>query len=131
MISTTPEAKAMKATLDILIEGAVHSDLTLLDKIYHDDMTILMLAPDGSLHMNDKPAFMNFVKTAMDNAEPNTWAKYHSVTTDGNKGHIFLNRRNGLMGPERNITLSIDFLFEDNRWQITREVIVFGEETGA
>lgn len=131
MISTTPEAVALKATLDELINGAVHSDLAALDKIYHDDMKILMLAPDGSLHVNDKPAFMKFVKTAMDDATPNTWAKYHSITTDGNTGHIFLSRRNGLMGAEREITLSIDFVFEDKRWQITREVIVFGNETGA
>lgn len=132
MISTDPKAVTLKAALDSLIHAASHSDVDMLDRIYHQDMKILMLTPDGSLNVSDKAAFMDFIKAAMGGEDkPNTWAKYHSVSVEGDTGHIFLSRRNNLMGAERHITLSIDFVFEDDRWQITREVIVVGAETGA
>ena len=37
--------------------------------------------------------------------------------------HVIISRKNNLSGRDQILLLSIDLIFEDNRWQVIREVI--------
>ena len=54
--------------------------------------------------------------------EDNMWSKIHSLTVSGDRGHVLISRKIPLGGPKMHIELSIDFVFEDDRWQVMREV---------
>lgn len=122
--SDSPQATEVKAALDELIASASASEFDILDRIYHDNMQIFMLGEDGEVQRNDKAGFIRHVTESTEAAiEPNIWAKYHSVEANETQGHVVISRRVNLTGSEKIVTLSIDFVHEDGRWQITREII--------
>lgn len=128
MIMTTdhPQVAAVKATLDDLINGVSGHTLDVLERTYHVDMQIYMMQGSETLVRNDKPGFMAHIATVMGEStgDHNVWARYHLVEANDEKAHILISRKNNLTGKEEIITLSIDFVFEDGRWQIIREVIL-------
>lgn len=125
MTPNSTQAKVIKETLDNLIHSASNAQLSVLETLYHENMTIHMLDETSDLHQMGKRDFIDFLKlSTKDGDTPGTWAKYHLVEADEKNGHVLISRKVNLgSGKERNITLSIDFVFEDERWQITREVI--------
>ncbi len=131
-MTMTPEhanAAAVKATLDDLIGGVSGHAFDVLDRIYHRDMRTYLLADGGVLMQNDKSGFMEHVKSAMtEMGDPNPWADYHLVEADDTRGHILISRKNNVTNRKQLVTLSIDFVLEDGRWQITREVIMTRNE---
>jgi hypothetical protein len=124
MIKDSPQAAEVQAALNKLIHDVSAKQYDILDQIYHDDMRIYMLAGSSELQPIGKPQFIAHIIQATDAQQaPNTWAKYHLVEADDTHGHVVISRKVKLTGEEQLITLSIDFIFEDSRWQITREVI--------
>lgn len=116
---------AVRQAIDELIQTATGYDTAVLDRIYHDDMIVIMVDHKDNLSTANKEAFINLfaIKRAAGDPPMNTWAKYHHITVDGNKAHVLLARKNDLSGENMHLTLSIDLVFEDNRWQVIREVI--------
>jgi hypothetical protein len=127
MSPDTPQAADIKAAIDDLIQSASRSDFAILDRIYHDDMKIFMVGGDAEVNQFDKAAFTkHLVDIAGSGEAPSTWAKYHSVEADDRNGHVMISRKVNLTGAEQIITLSIDLIHQNDRWQITREVILAG-----
>lgn len=126
MTTDHPQAAAVKATLDELIDSVSRHSLEVLDRAYHADMQIYMMQGSETLIRNDKSGFMAYIASVMGEAvgEHNVWARYHLVEADDKNAHILISRKNNLTGKEEIVTLSIDFVFEDDRWQIMREVIL-------
>ena len=124
-----PNAAAVKRTLDSLINGVSGHAFEVLELIYHRDMKTYLLGDDGGLMQNDKAGFMEHVRKAMGQMEdPDPWAKYHLIEANETKGHILISRRNNVTNRKQLVTLSIDFVLEDDRWQITREIIMTRNE---
>ena len=124
MKSDSPQAVEVKKVLDELINLASSAHFDILETLYHDDMNIYMLDPNRELHIMDKRGFINHLtESTKDGNFPSTWAKYHLVEADEKHGHVVISRKVNLTGEEQLITLSIDFVYESNRWQITREMI--------
>jgi hypothetical protein len=124
MTPDSPQAIDLKSTLDKLVHAASNQDFTMLDTIYHQNMRIYLLEGSDALHQMDKAGFKKHVIESTQSAQkPNIWAKYHLVEANETQGHIIISRKVNLTGSEQIVTLSIDFVFEDDRWQITREVI--------
>lgn len=94
-----------------------------LDEIYHDDMVIIMIDEQDNKQVYNKKEFMKIIedKLATDERDNNTWVKFHYVEVNGDKGHTVMKRKVNLTGEKRKIHVSIDYVWEDNRWQITRE----------
>lgn len=128
MTPNSTQAKVVKDTLDNLIHSVSNAQLDVLETLYHENMTIYMLDESKDLHLMGKRDFIDYLKlSTKDGNVPNTWAKYHRVEADEKHGLVLISRKINLGGgKERDITLSIDFIFEDDRWQITREVIFSG-----
>ncbi|WP_299076743.1 hypothetical protein [uncultured Ruegeria sp.] len=125
MTENHPSASAVKETLDGLIHGVSGHSFEVLDKLYHRDMQTYVLLNDGTLMRNDKNGFMAFIKDNMCALkDENPWVKYHLVEADDTHGHIVVSRKNNATGRYQLISLSIDFVLEDGRWQITREIIM-------
>ena len=118
-------AADVKATLDNLITGVSGHSFDVLNNIYHADMQTYLLPGGEKLMRNDKDGFMAHVEEAMEQMEDaDPWALYHLVEANDTHGHILISRKNNVTGEKELITLSIDFVLEDGRWQITREVIM-------
>ncbi|MFC3121858.1 nuclear transport factor 2 family protein [Agaribacter flavus] len=123
---------AIKSVMQNLMNSAASNfDHDALDKIYHDDMRILMIDANGNVNHSDKPNFMATFKSMHDQGiEVNTWAEYNDISVDGDNAHVLITRKNKLAGYDALLVLSIDFVFESERWQITREVIFVRPDTG-
>ncbi|MEP3778945.1 MAG: hypothetical protein ABJM43_13180 [Paracoccaceae bacterium] len=125
MTEEHPNAAAVKETLDGLIHGVSGHSFEVLNDLYHRDMQTYVLLNDSTLMRNDKDGFMAFIKANMGALkDDNPWVKYHLVEADDTQGHIVISRKNDATGRYQLISLSIDFVFEDGRWQIIREVIM-------
>ncbi|MDO6820716.1 hypothetical protein [Zobellia sp. 1_MG-2023] len=115
----------VKETIENLIKTATSFDVNKLESIYHDNIQVIMIDPLGQKTISDKQTFMNLFKSKRDNGDAplNTWAEFNHIEHNGNKGHVVLKRKVNLTGMEQKIALSIDLIWEENRWQVTREVI--------
>lgn len=115
---------ALRARIDELMQAGVSANMDKLDEIYHDDIVVMDLSIDGQLMTLEKQGFMELLQETFKdkNPEDHLWAKIHSLTVTGDRGHVLISRKIPVGGPKRMIDLSIDFVFEDGRWQVTREV---------
>lgn len=118
--------EGLKQTIQNLIEVATTFDIEQLELIYHKNLQVIMIDQNGQKMISDKEAFKNLFETKLKNGDAplNTWAEFNHIETDGDKGHVIVTRKVNLTGKEQKIVLSIDLVWEDNRWQVTREVIV-------
>lgn len=124
-MSTNQYEIEIKQLIDDLIQSATTYDVDALERIYHDDMQVIMLDPQGQIMLADKAAFKGLFATKRDNNEPalNTWADFHRIEADENKGHVLISRKIKLMEEEQKTTLSIDLVNNESNWQVIREVI--------
>lgn len=125
MTPESAEVQQVRKAIDDLIQTATSYDVEVLDRIYHDRLQVVMLDSDHNLNTADKAAFKGLFASKRDAGDPpmNTWAKYHSIDVSEDTAHVLLSRKNDLSGVDMDLTLSIDLIFEDDRWQVTREVI--------
>jgi len=121
---TDKSEQALRATLQDLMEYGTSANMEELDKIYHKDIVVMDLNIDGRLVTLRKQDFMAMLKEAFKDKIPeeHMWSKIHSLTVDGDRGHVLISRKIPVGGPKMHIELSIDFIFEDGRWQVTREI---------
>jgi len=121
----------VRQVIDNLIQTATNYDIDVLDEIYHDDMTILMVDPEENVNTAVKQTFIDIFRSKRDAGDPpmNTWAKYHHISVTGDNAHVLLSRKNNLNGHDMYLTLSIDLSHLDGRWQVVREVIFLKPDT--
>lgn len=119
------KATAIRETIEALIDAGTTGDVDALNLIYHDTMQTYMIDTENTLMHNDKPAFIAMMKDMAESSggKPNKWAEYNLITADGDQGHVLITRKVAFGDDDRILVLSIDLLFEDDRWQVTREVI--------
>lgn len=120
----------VKQAIDDLIQTATSYDVATLDRIYHDDLQVIMVDTEDTVNMADKAAFKGLFASKRDAGDPpmNTWAKYHNIDVKGDTANVLLSRKNDLSGTNMILFLSIDLIFEDGRWQVTREIIFLRPE---
>ncbi|WP_342074936.1 nuclear transport factor 2 family protein [Yoonia sp. SS1-5] len=130
MTNDDPKAQTVQQAIDDLIQTATTYDVDTLDRIYHDSLHVIMIDADHNLNTANKEAFKGLFASKRDAGDPpmNTWAKYHSIDVNGDNAHVLLSRKNDLSGVNMDLTLSIDLIFEDDRWQVIREVIFLRPE---
>lgn len=115
----------VKATIVQLIEVATQYDTATLDLIYHENLKVIMLDQKDQKSELNKKDFKNIFDTKRKNGDLplNTWVKFHHIACEGLWGHAILSRKVNLTGSEQEIKLNIDLIWEENRWQVIREVI--------
>lgn len=117
--------KNVKNTIDALIKAGTNFDINQLELIYHDNLKVLMIQDSGDIMTSNKEEFKKLFQQKLENndAPLNTWAKFNLIEADKHKAHVIVTRKVKLMQEEQELVLSIDLVFEENRWQVTREVI--------
>lgn len=125
-----PRDAQVRQTIDNLIQTATTYDVATLDQIYHDKLHVMMIDHDHTLTNADKDGLKALFTSKRDAGDPqmNTWAKFHDIKVDGDTAHVLLSRKTNLTGMDMDLTLSIDLIFENDRWQVTREVIFLRPE---
>lgn len=126
MIMNDKNEAGVRATIEQLIEAGTSSDLSELKTIYHADMQIIMLDHEsGEINRFNKQSFISMLENMMTNQNPsdNKWAKFHTIDVEDNRGHVLITRKVPMGDQRKELTLSIDLLYEADRWQVTREVI--------
>ena len=125
MTDTTKAKEQVRQAIDDLIQTATSYDVDTLERIYHDDLHVVMIDTDHNLNTANKDAFKALFASKRDAGDPpmNTWAKFHSIDVTGDTSHVVLSRKNDLSGTNMDLTLSIDLVHQDDRWQVLREVI--------
>ncbi|MCG7622009.1 hypothetical protein [Epibacterium sp. Ofav1-8] len=122
-MTQTPEQALQDKVQDLMTFGT-SANMAELDRIYHDDIVVMDLSIDGRLVTLDKQGFMALIGESFKDKIPeeHMWSKIHSLTVSGDRGHVLISRKIPVGGPRMHIDLSIDFVFEEGRWQVTREV---------
>lgn len=130
MALENPRVAEVRQAIDDLIQTATSYDVDVLDRIYHDDLHVIMIDTELKLNTANKDAFKGLFASKRDAGDPpmNTWAKYHSIDVSGDAAHVLLSRKNDLSGVNMDLTLSINLVHEDDRWQVMREVIFLRPE---
>lgn len=130
MAQDTKRDADVRQAIDDLIQTATTYDVETLDRIYHDELHVVMIDHEHNLNTADKEAFKGLFASKRDAGDPpmNTWAKFHSIDVDGDTAHVLLSRKNDLSGVNMDLTLSIDLVFQSERWQVLREVIFLKPE---
>lgn len=120
----------VKRAIDELIQTATNYDVDVLDRIYHDDLEVIMVDTDDNVNTADKAGFKGVFQTKKEAGDPpmNAWSRFHRIDVDDNKAHVLLSRKNDLTGTNMILILSIDLVLEDARWQVIREVIFLRPE---
>ncbi len=133
MTDYTPEQADVRKAIDELIQTATSYDVATLDRIYHDDLEVIMIDTDDNLNFANKEGFKGLFRAKGEAGDPpmNTWAQYHNISVNGDTAHVLLSRKNDLSGQNMILILSIDLIREDGRWQVKREVIFLRPETDA
>jgi len=122
-MTQTPEQALHDKVQDLMTFGT-SANMAELDRIYHDDIVVMDLSIDGRLVTLDKQGCMALIGESFKDKIPeeHMWSKIHSLTVSGDRGHVLISRKIPVGGPRVHIDLSIDFVFEEGRWQVTREV---------
>lgn len=120
-----PQTAEVKQAIDDLIKTATSYDTEVLDRIYHDDLEVVMVDHEDNVNRANKAAFIELFKGKKAAGDPpmNTWAKFHAIDVEGDNAHVLLSRKNDLSGTDMLLTLSIDLVRASGRWQVKREVI--------
>lgn len=123
-VSVSPE-QAVRATIDALINAGTSFNIDALDKLYHDDLHVVSIDETGQVNIANKAGFKAMFehKLASGAAPLSTWAHYDHVQANDQSAHVLITRKVNLVDQDQVLTLSIDLTFEDDRWQVTREVI--------
>ena len=122
---TTPIETSVLDAIHELIAAGTSFDVDQLERLYHDSLTVLMVAPDGQVSESSKADFKSLFQAKRDAGDPplNTAARFLHSQANDDTAHVIVERSVALGPVEQDITLSIDLIFEDGRWQVTREVI--------
>ncbi len=123
---TKPSANGLKETIENLIKAGTTFDIKELELIYHKELKVIMMDDQGKITISNKEMFKNLFQMKKENGDAplNDWAEFHHVEVNKHNGHIIVARKVNLTGIEQKITLSIDLIWEENRWQVIREVIL-------
>tara|TARA_R110002111_G_scaffold200334_1_gene265646 strand:+ start:152 stop:544 length:393 start_codon:yes stop_codon:yes gene_type:complete len=124
-MTTNPYVTEIETLINQLIKAGTSFNIDELERIYHDDLQVLMIDSSGTVSIADKATFKNLFKSKAENNEPalNAWADFHRIDADEKNGHVLISRKVKLMEEEQKITLSIDLVKENNTWRVSREVI--------
>ncbi|MDF1671301.1 MAG: nuclear transport factor 2 family protein [Roseovarius sp.] len=114
----------LRAKVEDLMKYGVAANVEELDQIYHDDLVVMNLTIDGQFVTLSKQDVLGMLTEVFAGLSGSAymWSKIHSISVDGDRGHVLISRKLPIGGPQMHIDLSIDFTFEDSRWQVTREV---------
>lgn len=120
-------AKDIRAAMDHLIDRATRFDTDALEAIYHDDFHTTLVMPDGTVSTFNKAGFIEHFRRQAERGRTrlNPWAVWHDIHVLGNSAVCVLTRRHDGMteGGEMYLYCSIEWRFEDGRWQVLREQI--------
>lgn len=116
----------IKETIENLIQAGTRYDINQLELIYHKSLQVIMINETGDKMISNKQDFKDLFQSKLNNGDAplNTWALFNHIDVQENKGHVIITRKVNLTGKEQKLILSIDLIKEENRWQVTREIIV-------
>lgn len=118
------EIAALAAMHDLIAVGTSFD--AALERIYHESLKVLMVAPDGQVSASTKQDFKPIFQAKLDDADPPVHTAARLLHTDINEksAHVILERSVSLGSVDQDNVFSIDLTLENNRWQVTREVIL-------
>jgi len=118
--------KTLKQAIENLIKAGTSFDLEQLELIYHNNLKVFMVGRNGINPIFDKQAIKNLFQSKRENGDAhlNNWVEYNHIEANGDFGHVIVTRKINLTGIEQRLVLSLDLVWEENRWQVIREVTV-------
>ncbi|MCO1336779.1 hypothetical protein MO867_20845 [Microbulbifer sp. OS29] len=116
--------------IENLVQAGVHCRVDELESMYHRAMQVFILDSSDQVRVVDKVGFIAMFKAKFVPGGPplNDWLKIHHVETKGDRALVLFSRKNDLSGQEVKLRLGVDLLWEDKRWQVTREIIFLESE---
>ncbi|WP_027418946.1 hypothetical protein [Crocinitomix catalasitica] len=122
--------KTLKQVGENLIKAGTTFDIEQLAFFYHKNLKVFLVDTNGQSNMLDKKTVLTMFQSKRDNGDAplNNWAEYSNIDVNGDLGHIIVIRKVNLTGVEQKFVFSLELIWEDNRWQVTREVAVMQPE---
>lgn len=118
--------KSLKQSIESLIEAGTTFNTGKLELIYHEHLQVFMVDDKGKSTVLDKNMVKHMFQSKKENGDAplNDWFEISDIGINGDLGHAIVIRKVNLTGVEQKFVFSIDFRWEEDRWQVTREVAV-------
>ena len=115
----------LKKAIGRLITPDANFGINDLDSIYHEDMVVVMIDEKDNKAVFYKEKFKHMIAKKLNtkDGQDNTWVKFHHTEIMGDKAFMVMTRKVNITGEKRKLQVSLDFVWEDMRWQITKENI--------
>lgn len=122
--------KSLKQVAEKMIKAGTTFDIEQLDLIYHKNLKIFLVDTNGQSNILDKNSIITMLQSKRDNGDAhlNNWVEFSNIDVNGDLGHIIVIRKVNLTGIDQKFVFSLELVWEDNRWQVTREVGVMQPE---
>lgn len=122
-MNENPYTADIKQTVEHLIENGSHFNVEELDRIYHEQLTIVIIDETGTVTAMDKEENMALFREKRDSgAEPlSKAAEFNYVNGDADEGHVIVTRKIQLQERREKSIFSIHLVREDEQWQVIRE----------
>lgn len=116
----------LKEAVKTLIKAGTTYDVQQLELTYHKNLKVFMVDENGQSNMLDKSTVLHMFQSKKDNGDTplNDWMNFSNIELDDELGHTIITRKVNLTGKEQTFVFSIEWVWEDNRWQVSREVSV-------
>jgi hypothetical protein len=114
---------AIRQTVERLIEHGSQYNVEELDRIYHEQLTVVKIDENGAVNATDKAENMAFFREKRDSGvEPlSTAAEFNYIDGDDTEGHVIVTRAMQLHERPEKLIISIHLVREDSRWQVIHE----------
>ncbi|WP_375581419.1 hypothetical protein ABWH96_10575 [Marivirga tractuosa] len=118
--------RTLKQAIESLIKAGTAFDVEQLELIYHENLKVFMVDEIGQSSKLNKKTVKSMFQSKRENGDAplNNWAEFSHIEADGNLGHVIVIRKVNLTGIEQQFVFNIELIWEDDRWQVTREVAV-------
>lgn len=122
-MSKNQNTDEVRQTVERLIENGSQFNVEELDRIYHEDLTIVKINEMGAVTAIDKAENMAlFCEKRDSGAEPlSTEAEFNYVNGGSDTGHAIVTRKMQLQSRLEKSVFSIHLVQEDGRWQVIQE----------
>lgn len=127
-----PNIRAVRATIEALVEHGSRYHVDELERIYHRDLEVVMIDEDGEVAVTSRDENMAYFRSRHDDgASPlSRWTRFNHIAAGDRTGHVLVTRRMQFRDRPERLLLSIDLVREDGRWQVIREVVFIRPDDG-
>lgn len=124
--------QSVKHAVEWLIINASRYNLSVLKRLYHDDLEVVRIDEQGAVTTLDRDEVLAEFTCLRDSAAPypDTSTEFNLLEADGEHAQVIVTRRLRAEGRAEKRIVSLDLVREKGRWRVRRETVLVQPDDG-